>query len=597
MNWFKKFWQKLTRPPPNPARVLLPRSAISPGKPVKKPDEEFGQLTPRAKQALAFAYKEAERLLHIQIATEHVLLGLIRLEQGLAVNVLKKTGLDLETARAQVEKQDGIGTDAGTCLLEYTPGVKKVLAEAAKQAKNLNHTYVGTEHILLAILKERDGIPAAIFKDMGIDAEKVRQEVLHELTSPAYVPPGGMAARSSETPLSNFTPRAQQVLALARKEADRLNHNFAGTEHLLLGLVRLGQGVAVNVLAKLGINLENVRAEVEKLIGKGPDQKMIGNIPYTPRVKKVIAIAAKEAKALNHTYVGTEHILLGLLREGDGVAARILRNLGLDREKTREEILNELTPPEPTPVSAGSGDIAFSNFTPHAQQVLALARKESDRLNHSFIGAGHLLLGIIKGPSCSATIVLQKIGIDLDALRAELEKQICAGHDEKIIGNIPYTPRVKKVLALAAKEAMALHHTYVGTEHILLGLLREGSGVAAQVLASFKVNLDDTRIEILKELDPNKNPTSSTSMTSPNLPQPVDTSVRYDVFCREQPDKVVVYRNVLFKSVRSFFPRPDAPTEWEYAELEEADGQCVFVAKSTIVRFSPQGAAFEAEDI
>src|SRR5436189_2824823 len=144
--------------------------------------------------------------------------------------------------------------------------------------------------------------------------------------------------------MNNFTPRAQQVLQLARKEADRFNHNYVGTEHLLLGLIKLGQGVAVNVLQKLGLDLETVRMEVEKQVGTGPDQKMIGNIPYTPRVKKVLALAAKEAKALNHTYVGTEHILLGLLREGDGVAARVLKNMDVDIEQTRQEILKELDP-------------------------------------------------------------------------------------------------------------------------------------------------------------------------------------------------------------------------------------------------------------
>ncbi|MCX8157848.1 MAG: ATP-dependent Clp protease ATP-binding subunit [Verrucomicrobiae bacterium] len=144
--------------------------------------------------------------------------------------------------------------------------------------------------------------------------------------------------------MSNFTPRAQQVLALARKEADRFNHNFVGTEHLLLGLIKLGQGVAVNVLQRMGLDLETLRMEVEKLVGTGPDQKVVGNIPYTPRVKKVLALASKEAKALNHTYVGTEHILLGLLREGDGVAARVLKNLDVDLEQTRQEILKELNP-------------------------------------------------------------------------------------------------------------------------------------------------------------------------------------------------------------------------------------------------------------
>src|SRR5499426_878756 len=148
----------------------------------------------------------------------------------------------------------------------------------------------------------------------------------------------------SEEAMNNFTPRAQQVLALARKEADRFNHNFVGTEHLLLGLIKLGQGVAVNVLQKMGLDLETVRMEVEKQVGSGPETKMVGNVPYTPRVKKVLALAGKEAKALNHSYVGTEHILLGLLREGEGVAARVLKSLELDIERTRNEILKELDP-------------------------------------------------------------------------------------------------------------------------------------------------------------------------------------------------------------------------------------------------------------
>jgi len=144
--------------------------------------------------------------------------------------------------------------------------------------------------------------------------------------------------------MNNFTPRAQQVLALARKEADRFHHNYVGTEHILLGLIKLGQGVAVSVLQKMGLDLETVRSAVEKQVGTGTETKTPGSIPYTPRVKKVLALAGKEAKTLNHSYVGTEHILLGLLREGEGVAARVLRSLDVDIERTRQEILRELDP-------------------------------------------------------------------------------------------------------------------------------------------------------------------------------------------------------------------------------------------------------------
>lgn len=145
--------------------------------------------------------------------------------------------------------------------------------------------------------------------------------------------------------MNNLTPRAQQVLALARKEAERFHHNYVGTEHILLGLIQLGQGVAVNVLQKMGLDLETVRSTVEKQVGTGqPDSKPSAAIPFTPRVKKVFALAGKEAKSLNHSYIGTEHILLGLLREGEGVAARVLKSLEVDIEKCRHLILSELDP-------------------------------------------------------------------------------------------------------------------------------------------------------------------------------------------------------------------------------------------------------------
>jgi ATP-dependent Clp protease ATP-binding subunit ClpC len=169
--------------------------------------------------------------------------------------------------------------------------------------------------------------------------------------------------------MNNFTPRAQQVLRLAQQEAERFNHGYVGTEHLLLGLVALGQGVAVVVLQKMGIDLDTLRLEVEKAVGVGPETKTIGNIPFTPRVKKVLALAGSEARALNHSYVGTEHILLGLLREGEGVASRILKNLNIDLEKARVAIMKELDPDyepgsAPAPDAAGEAAAAGGGDAP-----------------------------------------------------------------------------------------------------------------------------------------------------------------------------------------------------------------------------------------
>ena len=144
--------------------------------------------------------------------------------------------------------------------------------------------------------------------------------------------------------MENFTPRAQRVLHLARKEAEQFSHNYVGTEHILLGLVALGSGVAVSALQSMGVDLQGLRLEVEKAVGVGGGTKISGNIPFTPRAKKVLALATSEARSLSHSYVGTEHILLGLLREGEGIAARVLENMGVDLDEAREEIMAMLDP-------------------------------------------------------------------------------------------------------------------------------------------------------------------------------------------------------------------------------------------------------------
>jgi ATP-dependent Clp protease ATP-binding subunit ClpC len=138
-----------------------------------------------------------------------------------------------------------------------------------------------------------------------------------------------------------YTDRARRVVVLAQEEARRLNHNYIGTEHILLGLIREGEGVAARALESLGISLEVVRQQVEEIIGPG-EQPLSGHYPFTPRVNKVLELASREALQLGHNYIGTEHILLGLVREGEGVAAQVLVKLGADLNRVRQQVVQLL---------------------------------------------------------------------------------------------------------------------------------------------------------------------------------------------------------------------------------------------------------------
>ena len=249
-------------------------------------------------------------------------------------------------------------------------------------------------------------------------------------------------------PMNNFTPRAQQVLALSRKEADRFHHNYVGTEHLLLGLINLGQGVAVNVLQKMGLDLQTVRTAVEKQVGTGPESKPSGNIPYTPRVKKVLAPAGKEAKALNHSYVGTEHILLGLLREGEGVAARVLKSLDVDIERCRNEILSELDP----------------NFSGEPEEA----------------AAGNS--GVSSDKKDSKTPALKAFGRDLTELAIN-------GELDPVIGRADEIRRVVQILCRRTKNnPVLIGEAGVGKTAIVEGLAQEvASGAVPEILADKRV--------------------------------------------------------------------------------------------------------------
>src|SRR3989442_5255785 len=175
-----------------------------------------------------------------------------------------------------------------------------------------------------------------------------------------------------------FTERARRVLTLAQEEALRFNHNYIGTEHLLLGLVREGEGVAAKVLANLGVELNKVRSAVEFIIGRC-DRAVMGEIGLTPRAKKVIELAVDEARRLGHHYIGTEHLLLGLVREGEGIAASVLQRLGVNLEKVHTQTVQVLSQSRPVEGAAGEAHGPSESAAQEAAPVEEFVRSAVSR--------------------------------------------------------------------------------------------------------------------------------------------------------------------------------------------------------------------------
>ncbi len=240
-----------------------------------------------------------------------------------------------------------------------------------------------------------------------------------------------------------FTERARRVLTLAQEEAHRFNHNYIGTEHILLGLVREGDGVAAKVLANLGVELNKVRSAVEFIIGRG-DRTVLGEIGLTPRAKKVIELAVDEARRLNHSYIGTEHLLLGLVREGEGIAAGVLESLGVNLERVRAETTRILSQSQPQAAAAGSG-ARTSSRTPTVDQLgIDLTQAARNNQLDPVIGRSNELervVQILSRRTKNNPVLIGEPGVGKTAIAELLAQRI-------VSGDVPETLQNKRLLTL-----------------------------------------------------------------------------------------------------------------------------------------------------
>ena len=323
----------------------------------------FERYTDRMRRMVVRSQELARERGHDYLGPEHLLLGLVDDEDAVGSQVLRAMDISLDEIRQRVDEIIGAGQGAPSGHIAFTSRAKKVLELGLREALQHGDNYIGTEHHLLALIREADGVAAQVLVASGADLNRARQQVMLVRSAylgsgdtwpedrpdgrgvvpsaPAPSPAAPSAAPSRAASISRFTDRARRVVVLAREEAGTLGHDYIGTEHILLGLLREGEGVAARALEAMGVSLEAARQHVEEIIGRG-QQVPSGRMPFTPRARRVLELALREALQLGHNHIGPEHVLLGLIREGDGVAAQVLVRLGADLNQTRQQVIKLL---------------------------------------------------------------------------------------------------------------------------------------------------------------------------------------------------------------------------------------------------------------
>jgi ATP-dependent Clp protease ATP-binding subunit ClpA len=308
----------------------------------------------------------------------------------------------------------------------------------------------------------------------------------------------------------NFTERVRKVLGMAREEAARLHHEYVGTEHILLGIIREGEGVAATMLQNLSVEIDELADKINAALKRGPPAQVTGpDLPYTSRAKKVLELAMSEAREVNHSYVGTEHLLLGLLREEKGIAAQVLDDAGVTIQGAREEMLRILGTDEPrgawqqhvenaeptvTRRPGGAGPLPL--FVERLRTVIADSHKVAADRRTTDVTAAHLAIALLEHGEGVANAALDRLGLDRGAAILALNDLTSVGtaviSAETVMGLDRGATAALQIMEVVRRELRAAH---AGTQHLLIGLLMTSPDIAA-VFSAQDILLGAVRAEV-----------------------------------------------------------------------------------------------------
>jgi len=478
--------------------------------------DRFDKFTDRARRALQTAQEQAVRLGHGQITAEHLVLGVIHDPSAVATRALQRLHVNLAElgqAATSAARQPSSEPPGG-----LSSGARKVIELAVDEARALDHHYVGTEHLLLGLVREGNNALAKVLQPREEAVQRARAAIVAVLNEPKPRPDAGSgpaatpttltleasaeereqllhqvraflvdpASRPAETAAGLFgrlSDAALQVLQYAHAEARQLNHNYIGTEHILLGLVHDPESAAGRLLTDLGADLTKTRNAVEFIIGRG--ETPLGDQPaLTPRAQKVLFLALDEAQRLGHAQAGAEHLLLGVIREGEGIASGVLESLVVSSDRIRAQMLEYLgqapVPSPPARVNRGG------------RSALLQAQLVARWYYHPQVDTEHLLVGLVRERGLAAA-VLQELGVGLEAVLGQFEAVAPALNEPPGTGGVGYTLAAQAAIERASWEADQRGHTRAGSGHLLLGVLAIEGGQGRQILERLQVMPEPAR--------------------------------------------------------------------------------------------------------
>jgi ATP-dependent Clp protease ATP-binding subunit ClpA len=501
-------------------------------KPLLNSDPPTGGLpywqhfTERARRAVEEARLDAERVGAAAVRTEHLLRALLRDPESGAVRALKLLAevagrrVDVERLREQArastqERAEEKPEASGPADLGFLMRRVAVLAQDARV--RLRQAQLGTEHLLLGLATETSGGASKLLEEVGASARELARAVgrLHSAASTSagsqhLTPAIEAVARSTKGPgtapsmWDRFTTHARRVIYQSAILAGEWGQTEIRAEHLMLAL--LGEEASsARILQRMNIEAIAVRAQIESHLAR-PEAALPKAPVLAPRAKRVLDLAYEEQRRLGDTLVGTEHLLVALIREGDGIPARVLMGMGADPERTRLilEALREGVPEAAPPTAAGA---VLGRMTEELQRLLLLAQSEAVRSRAETVDTNHLLLAAVREAEGTALQILARLGVAPGAVREAVESRRSPGPGGP--GTPPLSAAGERVVRLAIKEFGIDDRPRIGSEHLLLGLIREGESTAAKVLGQFGLTLDAVRDAVAALGDGRGDPSAS----------------------------------------------------------------------------------------